>query len=116
VNKPVQIAIIVACLAAAGYLVFGFVTRPSATANEGAPDILHFLCANPKCGHGFSWERGSDTGGREGDTCPDCNTEGGYRAAKCPNCAHYQALQGHGTYQNPCPECGKDMPPLREQE
>ncbi|MFG0241351.1 MAG: hypothetical protein ACF8R9_01060 [Phycisphaerales bacterium JB054] len=113
--KPVQILIAVLCLGGAGYLIFNFMSKPSPTANEGTPDFLHFKCGNPECGLGYSWERGTDTGGRDIDTCPDCGTIEAFRAAKCQECGHYQAMAGHGSYEKICPECGADIPPIREQ-
>ncbi len=114
--KPLQILIVVLCHGAAGYLVVSFMTKPSATANEGTPEVLHFKCGNPQCGHGYSWERGSDTGGRDIDTCPECGTIEAVRAAKSQECGLYQAMSGHGAYEKICPGCGAELPPIREQK
>ncbi len=115
-SKPLQIVIVVLCLGAAGYLMFNFLNKPSATANEGTPNFLHFKCASTSCGHGYSWERGTDTGGRDIDTCPQCGTIEAFRAAKCQECGHYQAMSGHGAYEKICPECNAELPSIREQK
>ena len=112
--KPVQIAIVVVCLLGAGYLLVSYATKNSPTANEGIMDVYHFKCL--KCGHEFAWERGEDIGSRENvDDCPECGTMEAARCAICPN-GHYQVMRGHGTYERNCPECGVEMPPLREQK
>jgi hypothetical protein len=115
-SKPIQIVIIIACLAGAGFLLYYNLSKPSPTANEGVPEFIHFTCADRKCGHQFTWEQGSDTGGREIDTCPKCGTPEAGRSAKCQQCGHFQVLTGHGAYEKICPECGAELPPLREQK
>lgn len=114
--KAVQIVIVVLCLGGAGYLLFNYLNKPSPTSNEGTPEYLHFKCANPECGHGFTWKRGTDTGGRDIDTCPDCGTPEAFRAAHCQECGLYQAMTGHGAYEKICPQCGAELPPIREQK
>lgn len=113
--KFVQILIVVACLGGAGYLLFNFMTKSSPTANEGVPEYLHFKCTNSSCGHAWSWERGTDSGGEDFDKCPECGSIENPRAAKCQECGHYQAMTGHGAYEKICPECQAELPPIREQ-
>lgn len=115
-SKPLQIAIIVLCLGAAAYFLYGYVTKPSPTAEEGVPEYFHFVCGNPACGNTFDWQRGEDTGDRDIDTCPKCGTPEAFRAAKCQECGLYQPLKGHGTFERTCPKCGAQLPPLRDQK
>jgi len=113
VSKPVQIAIVVICLAGAAFFLFNFISAEPANSEDGVPDEYHYLCSDSKCGNTFSWTRGEDLGGRQfPDICPKCGAPDGYQAAKCDACGHYQMVQGHGSYEDPCPECGADMPPL----
>ncbi|VAX41773.1 hypothetical protein MNBD_PLANCTO03-818 [hydrothermal vent metagenome] len=111
-SKPIQIAIVIVCLGAAAFLLFNYVNTESPNSEDGVPDIYHYLCADPKCNNGFTWERGQDFIGEFPDECPKCGTPDAFQAAKCDSCGHYQMVQGHGTFDNPCPECGADMPPL----
>jgi ribosomal protein S27E len=115
VNKPVQIAVIAVCVGASAYLLYGFFSKPSPTANEGIPEFLHYKCPKPDCGHEFSWQRGTDTGDRSIDTCPECGTIEATRAAKCQACGMFQAMSGHGSYEKICPGCGVELVPLRDQ-
>ncbi len=112
-SKPVQIAIVIICLVGAAFLLVRYFNAPAANSEDGLPDEYHYICANQSCDIGFTWERGQDLGEREySDTCPECLTPDAPGAAKCDECAHYQILRGHGTYDDPCPECGANMPPL----
>lgn len=112
-SKPVQIVIVILCLGASAYLLYGYISKPSATANEGIPEFLHYKCADPKCGHEYSWQRGS---GEALDACPKCGKAEPNRCAKCQACGLFQPLSGHGTYEKTCPGCGAELPPLREQQ
>lgn len=114
-SKPVQIAIVVICLAGAAFLLINFVSKPKANAGDSITVMEHYICPNPECGHGFTWEKGMDLGGREfPDVCTKCGTYDAPKAARCDAdaCGHFQLLEGHGTFEDPCPECGADMPDL----
>jgi hypothetical protein len=113
VSKPIQIAIVLLCVGASAYLLYGYFTRPSPTANEGIPERLHYKCADPKCGHEYTWERGTETAV---DACPKCGSLESNRCAKCQECGLFQPLSGHGSYEKKCPGCGAMLPPLREQQ
>lgn len=113
-NKGVQIAIIVLCLAGAGFLVAKQFTGEKPGSAEGAR-THYYVCSNSKCKHEFTFTPGENIGDREADTCPDCNTPGASEAARCPACGKLHALEGHGRYKPNCPHCGAAMPPLTEQ-
>ncbi len=116
-NKPIQIAIIVLCIGGAGYLLYGFFSKPGPTANEGIPEYLHYKCANRSCGHEYTWQRGTEIAdGGSVDTCPKCGTIEALRSAKCQECGLFQPLQGHGSFEKTCPGCGASLPTLREQK
>ncbi len=65
VSKPVQIAIVVICLGAAGFLLMNYITAPAADAEDGIPEIYHYICTENNCGETFSWALGDDLNGRE---------------------------------------------------
>lgn len=112
-SKGVQIAIIVACFAAGGYLIFNTLTKERPGSAEGAR-ASYYICVDSKCAKEYSVEPGQDLGGRDAWICPDCGKEA-VDAARCPACTRLHETQGHGRYQANCPHCGEKMPPLTEQ-
>jgi predicted RNA-binding Zn-ribbon protein involved in translation (DUF1610 family) len=107
-SKPIQIVIIVICLAAAGYLIFNTTTKESV---ETPAKLYHFQCANESCKAEWDWTAGQPlaNGSDDPETCPTCNTEYAVQCAKCDACGGLHPVIGHGGSQRECPHCGASM-------
>jgi hypothetical protein len=106
-SKPIQIIIIVVCLAAAGYLI---ATNVSKETYVEPPKMYHFQCASESCKYEWSWEAGGSTEtGLDPEVCPKCQTKDATQCAKCEACGKLHAVVGHGGSQRTCPHCGASM-------
>lgn len=112
-SKPVQIVIIVVCLAAAGYLIFNSATKEGV---QSEPKTYYFQCANTACEAEWEWVAGGPLPPGTDDymTCATCSTDMALECAKCMECGKLHPVVGHGGSQRECPHCGANM--LEQQE
>jgi len=118
-KKPIMVAIIVACLVAAGVITYVAQSGDESGAETiKSGQMIWMKCTNPDCGAEYQMdlkdyykaieERWQPMAmGPPALTCKDCGEESLYRVEKCPSCG---VLFHRGSVENDfadrCPECG----------
>jgi len=118
-KKPIMIAIIVVCFAAAGAITY--FTRPPKSTGGGinADTLIWLKCNNPACKAEYQVTLGEyremvkeqlymdDSDRLPAATCQKCGKPSAFKAIKCPKCGtlFFEGQAGPHDYTDRCPKC-----------
>lgn len=119
-KKPIMIAAVVACIAAA--VIITLVSRSGETGIKSVPrgELTWLKCRNPDCETEYQMDKRDYFEAIEKEVrkhpmlmatpplvCEKCSEEGVYRAEKCPECGlvFERGSMGAQNFADRCPEC-----------